>query len=616
MTTIDELLVKIDASTELLRRELNKGEAAIGQFSKNTDSGLAGVEARFNKLGSGVRTALAAFGVGLSITGFVAFARSAIESADAVGEAARQAGFGAERFQRLGFVFGQNGVSAQEFGGAMRTLNTRLGQFLTTGAGPLAKALEQLGLKQRVANGEIRTAEQLFDAASQAFGNVEGSAQRAALAAALFGREVGAKLQDTLGRGAKAMNEAAAAAKGIFTDDQVRRADEINDKFGALAQTIGVTLKGAVLDAIEGWRMFLDPTETEALVERMGELNKVINDAQTRIALLSRQNASVGRDRQIEVQVRQIQEYKAELDELWEQRKRLASAPSGAAPSPANVASGRHAPFTAIARPIGNVPEIQLDSVEGVDAERRAEVENALRALEERSLRAQGRLTDAIRLNADEAIAQWQRVAEKSPEFAEEAASAIVLINERAAEEIKAIGVKTDSALQSFAENFGGAFQDTLANAFLGIDSDFNDLLRRMVANLAASGLSQALGNVLSGSTGKIGSFFAAAFGGTRHSGGPVSAGVNYAVKPGEEIFVPDVAGRVKTVAQARAGGGGDMKIIVNNTAAPQVEATAKQTGPGVAEILIGMTNSGFARGAFDGAMSSRYGLRPVTGMR
>jgi minor tail protein len=245
--TLERLLVTIEGSSELLRQELKKAGVDAGSWARDTEQKVGSVDNRLAKLGSTLRSALGALGVGFSVGALVNFTRSAIQAADAVGETARAAGFSAERFQRLQFVFRQNGVAAQEFDSAMRSANTRLGQFITTGAGPAAKAIEELGLKQRIANGEIRTNEQFVEAIIEALGKVKNSAERAALAAAFFGREAGAKLQDTLGRGTEAINAAAEAATGIFTDETVRQADALGDAWERIASAAGNFFKSAAV---------------------------------------------------------------------------------------------------------------------------------------------------------------------------------------------------------------------------------------------------------------------------------------------------------------------------------------------------------------------------------
>jgi len=245
---LERLLVTIEGSSELLRQELKKGGVEVGTFARQTNQQLGGVQQGFNKLGSGLRSALAAFGVGFGVAQIVRFTSGAIQAADAVGEMARAADVGAERFQRLQIVFDQNGVGANEFGSAMSTLNTRLGQFIHTGGGPAKAALDQLGLSQRVLNGEIGDSEALFAAIVKAFEGVTSSAERAAIAAALFGREAGAKMQDTLAKGTQALEAAAAAANNVFTDDQVQKADALSDAIKRLTTSVGVGLKGAFVD--------------------------------------------------------------------------------------------------------------------------------------------------------------------------------------------------------------------------------------------------------------------------------------------------------------------------------------------------------------------------------
>lgn len=102
--TLEELLVLINSSTDRLRAELNQGEASVKKFERNVDRRLDKVDRRFAKLGSGIRNALGAFGVGFGAVGVVQFTRSVVN-----------AGLEMERFERaLTFATGSQEDAERE----------------------------------------------------------------------------------------------------------------------------------------------------------------------------------------------------------------------------------------------------------------------------------------------------------------------------------------------------------------------------------------------------------------------------------------------------------------------------------------------------------------------
>jgi hypothetical protein len=581
MARLEDLEFRITANMGELTTALNSGSAQVKRFADRTAND-------FSRFGRGVgigldalRSALAAFGIALGARSILNFARNAIETADAIGETAKAAGLGAERFQRLQFVFEQNGVEAESFGLAMRTLNVRLGQFQTTGAGPAAEALKDLGLAQDVANGKIRTADDLMTALIRKFGQVEGTAKAAALGAALFGRGVGVEMVPALLRGADAMESAAAAAKGIFTDDQVRAADEINDKFNELSQTIGVTFKGAVLDALEGWRQFFGPTEVEAAKKRMGQLNTLIQENNAEIERIGRSTprffgglfAALGHA-EIDHRTEQVAKYTKELDALWEVVKRAAgidnTRPTGAELLDGDTAASKGQKHSPELRAVISQLEMaeKLTEAMATDFERQAEAMREAKFLlddQRITLETYNRLRDSFLkpILVDARRMEDPAVARRTKELAD------------AAEEAKRKSEQFGIALASAFESRGieALMNGDIRAGIRGFAQDLAELVIRIaVLQPLAERLAATFSNMGSGSKGGVLASLAGMFGGgggggggdplagieTFGSGGPMSAGqMGIVGDRGPELWVPNVAGRILTGSQARGMGGG-----------------------------------------------------------
>lgn len=120
-------------------------------------------------------------------------------------------------------------------------------------------------------------------------------------------------------------------------------------------------------------------------------------------------------------------------------------------------------------------------------------------------------------------------------------------------EPVKDQGLKAAATL---GEGFRGAFADWM----VGTERDFGELLKRMVAQMAVSGIFEAFGSMFAGSSTGIGKFFGAFFGGSRASGGSVTGGMVYKVHPGEAFFAPGRDGSV-----GRASGGVTVSITQHN---------------------------------------------------
>ena len=94
------------------------------------------------------------------------------------------------------------------------------------------------------------------------------------------------------------------------------------------------------------------------------------------------------------------------------------------------------------------------------------------------------------------------------------------------AEQVKNINVELTDDMSDRWSGFGDSInytlRNTFSNALLGMETNFKDSLKRMAADLIASGLLRALGTAIGGPFGAI-------IGGLpgRAEGGPVSAGMS-----------------------------------------------------------------------------------------
>jgi hypothetical protein len=532
---VDELLIRIDASTELLRRELKRGTDSLDTFSNRTDRTLGGIDKRFAAFGKTLRTTLGVLGLGLSIRELGGFTKQSIEAANAIAKAARTAGFGAERFQRLKFVFEQSGVGAKEFDLSLQKVNRRLGLFISSGGGPAARALKELGLATDITAGKIRTSEQLFDAFVIALEGVSSKAKQAALASEIFGEDAGPKLVAALGQGKAALDEAAAAVEGIFSDEQVAKAEKLNDAYTRIAQTVGTTLKGAFIDAAAAAAKLLNVDEISGgraaeLPFMIGAVQASISDLENEIATLQQGAGDLGIiDRlfggSITDRVDELYRLRAELQRLEDEYAKLRPPPT--------------APTAPPARP----------------------------GLEE--IRVGPQLITGLPQHK-------YPLGEVGP-FAPEH---IRLINE-ARDRMREAAEATDEATTSasrFGESFAAAFESRgieallsgdLSNAVRGFIKDIAELIIRLTI---LKPIAEELEKIFSGKgkdkgegEGFLGTLLGGIFGGRRASGGPVAPGRAFLVgEQGPELFVPNAAGQILNSARTRGAGGTTIQQVFN----------------------------------------------------
>ena len=257
--TAADLLVRIDASTEQLRRSMNRAERSVSGFSRNSQRQLNQFDRRVDRVSAnvarslrGMRAAFGAVGVGLSVRALQNFGQSATRAADEIATLSQAAGVGAERLQSLRFAAEQSGLSAGEMDGALRRLNRRLGLFASERAGAAANAIQRLGLETAVTSGALADTGEAFDLVVRRLGQIESQSERAATASQLFGEEVGPRLARLLNEGAGgiAALEQKARDLGLVLDGQtIDRVQAMQGQLDTFNQTVSSAVQRGFLDA-------------------------------------------------------------------------------------------------------------------------------------------------------------------------------------------------------------------------------------------------------------------------------------------------------------------------------------------------------------------------------
>ena len=207
----------------------------------------------------------------------------------------------------------------------------------------------------------------------------------------------------------------------------------------------------------------------------------------------------------------------------------------------------------------------------------------------------------AAQENFDTLIAKTQEVTEKGKESFDELRQAI-----------DGWGKSSADALVDFAMTGKSSFKDR-------VTSILADLARMMVYR----NITGPLANTISGMDwGSIGSAVAGMFGGFRASGGPVTGGTSYIVgERGPELFTPNTSGAIVPNGAL----GAKVSIVVNNNAGPDTRASATATtdSTGNTQIMVmvekieGMMGRRIGQGGGLAPMlEGRYGLNPAAGAR
>ena len=233
---LEKLVVELTAETKNLRAGLQTATGGLKKFEADAKKGTSAIQKQLDKL------SWAKVGAGATAAGaaFLAASKHAITAADSVAKAAKAAGMNGESFQQLAHAANLAGVSQSQYEKAVNQLNVILGQ-----ARDGNKTYQDLLRKVGITASDTETA--LYQAAD-AFAGMEDSSERAGFAAELFGQRAGPRMAELLKEGRGAIEDSKATLEAMFSNEQLAKAEQLNDRMTILSQTMGVTLKSALVD--------------------------------------------------------------------------------------------------------------------------------------------------------------------------------------------------------------------------------------------------------------------------------------------------------------------------------------------------------------------------------
>ena len=229
------------------------------------------VHSELGRLAGGVRSILGPLALIGGTTAFVSFARSTLQSADAIGKFADRAGVTTNELQKMRHAFDLAGVGVEAIDKGLLNFGKRLGkarQGIGALAGGLKGGQEELLESLKATNSTSEALNVMF----KAMGNARNQAEKLAIADAAFGT-AGLRMTAAFRDGSDAFFEAKREAErlGLVIEEKlIRNAEQLNDDFTRASGIIGTQLKSAFLE--------LAPAINEGVLKIISfvtELNKV-----------------------------------------------------------------------------------------------------------------------------------------------------------------------------------------------------------------------------------------------------------------------------------------------------------------------------------------------------
>ena len=253
MATIGTLTASLQLESAAFVSNLNKAAGAMQQSARQMEQqtglmqrGFSGVSRAADVL----KTGLAGLGVAVGIGGLVRLTRSAIDSGDALLDTSKRTGIAVEALQALEFAAQRTGSSAAAIDKALEQFNKRLGEA-AVGTGELKDFLEAHNVALTDSQGNFRATTDILGEYADLIANAGSAQEKAALAAAAFGRTAGSELIPLLSEGSAGLAAYSAEVQrlGVITADQAEAAANANDALDNLNQATSTATQSLLIAA-------------------------------------------------------------------------------------------------------------------------------------------------------------------------------------------------------------------------------------------------------------------------------------------------------------------------------------------------------------------------------
>lgn len=250
MADVEKLTLVLEAKLNEFNASLNKAAATVKDASSKMEKSTSG-------MASVVEGAVGSFGKFATAAGIVAGAtalgavvRSALNTADSIGDLSGRLGVSTKFLQEMQYTATQMDTSQETLNNSLVYFNRVLGQA-AIGEETAAKAFNRLGISVTDTNGKTKTVEQTFTEVIQKMDGVKDASARAAVAQELFGRS-GQQMANFMIAGSKEVQRLRNEANelGVVLSDRViQNADQANNKLEALAHIIKIQTVAALVEA-------------------------------------------------------------------------------------------------------------------------------------------------------------------------------------------------------------------------------------------------------------------------------------------------------------------------------------------------------------------------------
>lgn len=264
-------------------------ENALERVRRATKTSVADIAASFIKIKAAAGGA-AGLAAAIGIPTIVAAAQTAMTAINETGRAARMAGVDFEKFQELKYAADQNLIGVDALTDGLKEMQLRADEFVKTGAGSAAESFARLGMNADDVAKRLKDPAKMFETIIERVKQLDKAAQIRVLDE-MFGGTGAEQFSQFLQDGNRSIGDLRkeAVAFGVVMDDAfLKKSEEAQRRFNALASVVGTTLKSAIVSAADSLFEFLDGYRDFQNQQNSTLENRQIENAKERLDLENR----------------------------------------------------------------------------------------------------------------------------------------------------------------------------------------------------------------------------------------------------------------------------------------------------------------------------------------
>lgn len=582
--TAEQLNIILSAKDKQFNDALKRSQRQVDFFAKKSQRQLSKTATSFNGLGRAAKMLAPILAGAFSVRAI----GSMVNAAARLKDLAALAGTNTTEFQKMAAAARTVGVDQDKLSDIIKDVNDKVGDFLVTGAGPMADFFETVAPLVGVTADNFKDlsgpqALQLYvDSLDKA--NLSQSQMTFFMEAIASDATALLPLLRNNGIEMRRLGDEAQRTGRILDEDAIDTADELKDKFTALKDSMATVIQSALLDNADNIISIVNTFANDILP-------KIVSASSAIADLLAGNGGGPGAQPSPEQAA-----LDAASDAAFQAAEKLKERPTGTGQVlmlDPETAAGVNAILegSGISDSISGAPStsIRPKARPGFKTVKELEEEKKLAAERNRLIQQASTEYDSMRASLDPLLAA-QLDYNASIAFLKENQDLLNISDEnrlrlqgqlaagfqRTKDEISGMASVTDAFEQGLNSTIAATLQGTesMSKAFENMANDVvRQLFRILVQQQIVNGLMGAFGFSPAPQGGFVKTTKLAS-GGTVRAGSPVMTG-----ESGRELFVPSQNGRILSPAQSRgalSGGGNDVTVVQNINVTTGVQQTVR----------------------------------------